>query len=331
MPTSDPLRRRERLLAAGRDRLERHPGVLNALRYLWDLLGLLARKFVRDECPTRAAALAYATVLGLVPLLVVSLLVFRLSAGLGALEAQVRTWILSLVVANAVPDVTPVLNRFLQRASSGLVGIPGAVLLGIAATWLFVQAEVTLNRIWQVRGPRVRSFLTRVVSFWVLLALGPVLAGLGLYLTARFGQSPLGVALASHPALMEIAGILLPLLLSVLLLGLVYWLVPHDRVSLGAALAGASVAGIGFEWAKWGFGLYVGAIYSGSTNTRIYGAFALLPVFLIWVYVAWVVLLFGAEVAYSVDHHPGRSPDPERKRDREPEPDREPLPPSKGP
>jgi len=305
MPTPEP-RRRERLLAAGMDRLERHPGALNALRYVWDLCGLLARKFVRDECPTRAAALAYATVLGLVPLLAVSLLVFRLSGGLGALEAEVRSWLLSLVVADAMAEVTTVLNRFLQRASSGLVGIPGAVLLALAATWLFVQVEVTLNRVWQVRSPRVRSFLARVASFWVLLALGPLLAGLGLYLTARFGQSPLGAALGSHPALREMAGLLVPLLLSVLLLALVYLLVPHERVSWGAAIAGASVAGVGFELARRGFNLYVSAIYSGSTNTRIYGAFALLPVFLIWVYLAWVVLLFGAEVAYSVDNHPGR-------------------------
>lgn len=306
MPTTEPRRRRDRLIAVGRDRLERHPGALNALRYLWDLLALLARKFVRDECPTRAAALAYATVLGLVPLLVVSLLAFRLSAGLGVLEAQVRSWLLSLMVTDAVADVTPVLNRFLQRATSGLVGIPGAALLGIAATWLFVQAEVTLNRIWQVRGQRVRSFVTRVLSFWVLLALGPVLVGIGLYLTARFAQSPLGEALARYPALMALSGLLLPLLVSVLLLGLVYWLVPHHRVSVRAALIGAVVAGVGFEAAKRGFNLYVGLVYGGSTNTRIYGAFALLPVFLIWVYLVWVVLLFGAEVAYSVDHHPGR-------------------------
>jgi membrane protein len=135
-----------------------------------------------------------------------------------------------------------------------------------------------------------------------MLTLGPVLIGIGFYLSSRFEQTAVGQALKSVPWLQSFLGVLLPSVLSVLALSFLYKMMPNTRVRWVPALSGALVAGLLFELSKWGFNLYVSQIYYGTTSTKIYGAFALFPVFLLWIFISWLVMLLGAVVAYTVQH-----------------------------
>ncbi|MDY0000396.1 MAG: YihY family inner membrane protein, partial [Polyangia bacterium] len=284
----------------GRSRLQRYPRLLRMLVTAWRLGAQLWRKLVDDDCLSRAASLSYTTILAVVPLMAVSFLVFRMSGAFDGVEAEVRHWMLESLLAESVGSVREVLDVFLGRVSSGAVGVTGAVMLVFTSTWLFVSAEGTLNHIWRVA--KARSLFARFTTFWAILTLGPLCLGVGFYLSAQLGQTALGRRFESLPWLGRTLQLGLPYLLSVTVLALVYKLVPATRVRWRAALVGGLLAGVLFELSKVGFNFYVTQIYLGSTSTRIYGAFALFPVFLLWIYILWLVVLLGAVVAYTVQH-----------------------------
>ena len=298
--TRRPTSRARRALHAGRSRIRRYPALVRSGVYLGRLAIAFWHKFVDDDCLGAAASLAYTTILAVVPLLVVSFLLFRVSGTFGDIEGKVRGWLLANLLAESVEPVTAYLNMFLTRVTAGAVSVTGIALLVFTATWLFVTAEGTLNRIWRVT--RRRSLVARFTTFWAILSLGPVLIGVGFYLSSMFDRTALGQGLRSLPWLQALLAVVLPLCLSVAALTLIYRLVPNTRVRWVPALSGGLVAGLLFELSKFGFNVYVVKIYSGSTTVRIYGAFALFPVFLLWLYVVWLVTLFGAVVAYSIQN-----------------------------
>ncbi|MFH2007885.1 MAG: YhjD/YihY/BrkB family envelope integrity protein [bacterium] len=280
--------------------LQRYPRLLRLVVYLGRLSVQLWRKLIRDECLDRAASLAYTTVLALVPLLAVSFLVFRLSGDPTGAEAAVRAYLFESLLANSVGQAVGYLNAFLDRVSAGAVGVTGTALLVFTATWLFITVEGTLNHIFHVREQR--RLWARFTTFWSLLTFGPVLIAVGIYFTAKLDASAAGRFLRSTWVLGSVLRAVVPVLMSALVLSLMYKLVPNRKVRLWPAVVGGLVGGLLFEISKGAFNLYVTQIYSGSYTTKVYGTFALFPVFLLWIYIAWLVVLFGAVVAFTVQH-----------------------------
>jgi membrane protein len=181
------------------------------------------------------------------------------------------------------------LNEFAAQATR-LTAIGGGFLV-LTVVFLITSVESAFNTIWRV--DRQRRMTHRILVYWAILTLGPVLTGASLYATAFLARESLGL-LANTPIFLAIALKLLPGLLGAFAFAALFIVVPNTRVNRRDALVGGVISALILETMKIGFGYYVASF---STYTMIYGAFAALPVFLIWVYLCWLGILIGALVA----------------------------------
>ncbi len=258
-----------------------------------ELLGRFAlyvgRRFSDDNCFNLAASLAYTTLLALVPLLTIALTVvaafpvFReFTAGL---DDFFRRDVLPPALAKAVAGY---LQQF-ARSAAGLTAV-GIVFLAATAVMLMMTIERAFNTIWRVRRPRPLAF--RVLTYWGVLTLGPLLIGLSLTVTSYVVSASLGLARQVPGGDTALAS-LVPLVLTTAAFTLAYYVVPNRPMQLRHAAIGGLAAAVMFEVMKRGFAVY---LTNFPTYTLVYGAFAVIPVFLIWIYASWVVALLGAVI-----------------------------------
>ena len=234
----------------------------------------LARRFREERALQTAGSLTFTTLLSLAPLLAVALAVASVFPAYEKGIAELQAFILK----DALPD-TPGVQRFLEQIGSlsrnvGRLTAIGLVAFALTAVLLMRTIDNTVNRIFRVQ--RGRTALQNVLMYWALLTLGPVLIGASLSLNSFAVDASRGV---------------LPFLLACAALILLYGVVPARRVEWKHAVIGGIVAGIAFELAKRGFALYLNRV---PTIRLVYGAFATIPVFLLWLYLSWVVVLCGA-------------------------------------
>jgi membrane protein len=253
-------------------------------------LKLVISRFVEDQGLPNAASLTYTTLLSLVPLMTVSLAVFTAFPVSDRIEEQIQDFIFE----NFMPAFEQVLAQHFQQFSqkaSQLTGV-GFGFLIIVALLLMATIDRALNTIWRVR--RKRGALSMFMVYWAVLSLGPVLIGASMAVTSYLVSSPLFTDADYTFGLGERLLKLAPLFASAVAFTLLYALVPNRRVPLWHALAGGVVAAILFELAKRGFAFYVTHF---PTYEAIYGALAVVPIFLVWLYLSWIVTLLGAEFA----------------------------------
>ncbi len=260
------------------------------LRRLGGFLGYSARRFLADGCPLKAGGLGYVSLLAVVPLIAIGLAVL---AGFPVFEpwrGQVQEFLLAVLVADAGVEVREQLAVFIANASR-MTG-PGLAFLALAAILLMANVSGALNAIWRVAEPRPLAL--RFAVYWAVLTLGPLFIGASLTVSgyafaavAWFGVETGAGGLVDLSWLVSFA-------LAVLGFALLYFLVPNRAVRAWHALAGGFVAALLFEGLKRGFGLYLEHFPSYEV---VYGALAAVPVFLIWLYLAWTAALFGAEIA----------------------------------
>ena len=317
---------------------------------------MVCRSFSRNRCPVRASALAYATLLALIPILAVVVSVtssFLKKEG----EDEIDHFIVRLVssvtppatvsntnevakigealtktnapgvstnrpaeseratgqdeaqkdhevastgaaedreVVRARRQIARNIHEFIQNTRSGALGVTGSIVLIFAAISMLSRIEDTFNDIWGVA--KGRSWFTRIVVYWGVLSLAPLLvvvaAGLAtgphLQGTKRF--------LDAMPWLGNLIFLFLPLIVLCLTFGAFYMLMPNTKVKWQAALVGGAVGAVLFHLNNLVSVLYVSRVVS---NSKIYGSLGLVPVFMIGVYFAWLILLFGAQVAYA--------------------------------
>lgn len=256
------------------------PPILAALR-------LFRERAREDRCFQLAGSLAFTSLLALVPLATVALSALSAFPAFHALTVPVRGFLLNhLVPASGGRLVSVYTEQFVNNAAR--LTAAGLALLALSAVLMMLTLDTAFDRIWRVR--RSRSLASRLLLHWSALTLGPLLMGASLSLTSwLLGRSlSLGTA-AAQPTLLRVA----PALLTCLALALLYWAVPNRRVRAGDALLGGVVAGLGFEVMKVGLGAYVLMV---PTYKIVYGAFASVPVFLLWVYLSWLVVIYGAEL-----------------------------------
>ena len=258
------------------------------LRQLSDFLVLVAQRFLRHEGPQNAAALTYTTLLSLVPLMTVTLAVFSAFP----VADRVYEVVQDFVFKNFVPASSEVLQEHLAEFSakaSRLTGL-GAVFLLVVALLMMANIDRALNAIWEVRSQR--RFATKFLIYWAVLSLGPILIGASVLVTSYLVSLPILTEAASSGVGRRLLG-LTPVAASALAFTMMYLVVPNRRVRLGHALIGGVFAAILFELAKHGFGLYITQF---PTYQAIYGALATIPIFLVWLYLSWIMVLLGAEV-----------------------------------
>ncbi len=268
------------------------------------LLSLILRRGREERLTQAAGGLTFAVVVSMVPLLAVSFAVFARTPVLRAAGEAIREHLLrGLLPADIARTVLKHLAQFTGNAG-GLTQLGFALLLVTALT-LLLSVENTLNRIWQVR--KARTVLRRLALYVSMLLIGPVIIGASLW-TASYLLAASGDLVGTRPVWLPHALNLGPLVLSVAGFACLFRFVPHTAVRWRDAVAGGLLAGSAFELGKHGFAIYLANV---PTYRTIYGAFAPLLVFLVWVYYSWLVTLAAALVSASLPRagaQPARRP-----------------------
>jgi membrane protein len=269
-----------------------------ALRFNGDRLRSFSHfvwhRFVDDKCFETAGALSYTTLVSLVPLIVASLAIFAAFP----VFSEARNTLIGFVFSNFVPAagvrVEEYLNSFADNASK-LTGISILVMF-FSALSMMVSIEDRLNRIWRVQ--RARGWGSRLLLYWAALTLGPVLVVGGLVVSSYVTAVPFLNNAADQLGLRQRLLSTLPFIVTFVTLGLLYFVVPNRRVRWHEAAIGALLGAVLFEIARWGFAQF---IHHAQTYQQIYGAaMAAIPIFLLWIYLSWVIVILCASVAASV-------------------------------
>ncbi len=258
------------------------------------ILFVIAR-FRRDRCTQIAASLTYTTLLSLVPFITIALTLFSAFPVFGSFSAQIKSFLLSyLMPATAGSVITHYTEQFAE--SAGRLGAAGVIFLAVTAMMMMLTMDRAFDTIWQVHRPR--PIVRRLVVYWALLTLAPVLVGASLSLTSWLIGLSMGYA--KHVPVFGV-GILkgLPVLLTTMAFAMLFKLMPNRYVPVMHALIGGAVASVLFETMNRVFGLYISHF---STYKLVYGAFSSVPIFLVWIYLSWITILFGAVVAASLPH-----------------------------
>ena len=265
---------------------------VRALR--WRSMALhLRNRVVADQLPLTASSLTFTTIIALVPLITVLLAVFTVFPMFGKLQVVLQQWLIeSLVPDNIAKQVLGYLTQFSGKASR-LGGVSLVVLFGTALA-LILTIDRTLNRLWRVQRPR--PLRQRVLIYWSVLTLGPLLLGVMLTISSYLVTASRSVVGAPP----EGFRLLLNLLELVLLAGgmaALFRAVPNTLVKWSHAWLGGALVALAFEAAKKLLTLYLSAM---PTYSVVYGAFATVPILLIWVYLAWLIVLCGAVIVASL-------------------------------
>lgn len=271
---------------------------------------LVLKSFLRNKCPLRATALAYATLLALVPLLAVGV---SITSGLLQEKGQEATRnLIERFVDAVVPQLkevqraegetedarTQVINRInefignIQAKTLGASGILGLILVAIL---LLSNIEDTFNDIWGVT--RGRSWFKRVVQYWTTISLGPIALVAGVVLFTSNYLDPTSSFIQQFGFLGRMFFKALPFAVVSIAFAMLYKVMPNTQVHWVAAIIGGIVGG-----SFWLGVNHFSAVFAGKvfTMSKIYGtALAIIPIFLIGLYFSWLIVLFGSQVAYA--------------------------------
>ena len=265
---------------------------LNALRHWpwFDTVRTLRLRFRDDNLALTASSLTFTTVISLVPLVTVMLALFTAFPMFSRFQIALQQYLLqSLVPDNIARPVLKALTEFAGQASK--LGSVGLIVLGMSALALIFTIDRTLNTIWRV--PKSRPLAQRVLVYWAVLTLGPLVLGASLSVTSYALSASRGVVSELSGPLSLALGSLQFGLMAAGFAGL-FRFVPNTHVRWVHAVAGGVFVAIGFELAKRGLVWWVNL---APTYSVIYGAFATLPILLLWIYVSWLIVLLGAVIA----------------------------------
>lgn len=264
------------------------------LRTPFNFLLFVGRNFMRNEGLENAKSLTFTSLFAVVPLLTLILSILAAFSQFQVFGAQVQEMIYQRLLPSTGSELRDYLDSFAGQARN-LTWAGAAMLLGTAYLML-VNIERNFNRIWGVSEQR--KGLTSFLLYWSVLSLGPLLLGVGFgissYVTSlalfdRFSQFQL---VGGHNLLLG----LFPVLLTTIAFTLLYVAVPNCGVKLRHGFMGALAVALAFIVVKWAFSLFIAT----ASYALIYGTFAAIPAFLIWLYLCWVVILFGANFVRSI-------------------------------
>ncbi|MDZ7687039.1 MAG: YihY family inner membrane protein [Gammaproteobacteria bacterium] len=256
---------------------------------------MVVRRYLEDNCQSTAAALTYQTLFAVVPLLTVIYAMFNAFSAFEGLSVRLQSIIFQNVVPENVDVVQQYLTEFSQQAQS--LSVPSLVVLAVTAFLLLYTIERTFNDIWRIREPR--GGYQRFLMYWALLTLGPILIGVGFVISTYLVSLPLVSDVTRTTGTLQF----LPLIMSTAVFTLIYLTVPNCPVPFRHAVFGGLLVACVFELAKYAFA----NVMARSDLEVIYGTFAAVPLFLLWIYISWTIVLMGAEVVkgLSVFHYHG--------------------------
>ncbi len=266
---------------------------------IWASIRHGLKEVFTENTMNMAASLSYTSLLALVPLATVVLSMFSIFPVFSTWSDQLQTFIYNNLVPAAGDVIKDNIDSFVKKA--GRLTTFGLIFLMITALMMLSTIENSLNKIWHVH--RGRSLSQRVLVYWAMISLGPLLIGSGLSITSYLAASTSLQAL--NGSIFSVLGIqILPFLFECAAFVMSYLLVPNCKVKFSHALIGGVIASLMFQIAKKCFAIYVANF---QTYEVIYGALATLPIFLIWIFVSWCVFLLGAQVAAGLGRLSGNS------------------------
>jgi len=267
-------------------------------RELWHRAGYLASRFSADRCTENAAALTYMSLFALVPLLTVLYTMASAIPAFQGVEEKMQAVLFAHLVPQSSVEIEQYLSDFSQQAKN-LTG-PGIAFLLVTAILMLRNIEHAFNLIWRARENR--SPVSRFMLYWAVLTLAPLTSGLALAISTYFSSFADTLerfdVFGAKAVLLQFA----PLVLSTVGFGLVYAAVPNCRVPLKHAVVGGLFTAVAFHAAR---GIFTRLVV-GSSYTFIYGAFAAVPLFLLWIFVSWNIVLIGGILVHSLSAYQSR-------------------------
>lgn len=247
------------------------------------------REFWAVQGTSRAASLAYTTLLSLIPLVVAFSMAIRsyFSRVFPDIQAQADT-IFNIILPYQAPQIAYHLNRFAENAEAASTF--GAIVFLLISFRLFMAVEATFNQIWHVEA--ARGYRQRFRAFTMLLFWGPILLGLSLMTSASLEKNPYMRLVVERTGLPSV----LPIFVLFVGFTMLFWLVPATRVRLSSAILGAGITTLLFELLRFGFGAYAQILLAGRLNV-IYGTLGLLIIFLLLLEFLWIVILLGVQIS----------------------------------
>ena len=263
------------------------------------LLCLIAARFGQDRCAQMAASLTFTTLLSLVPLITIALILFSAFPVFTDFSGQIKSFLLS----NMMPETGKMVLRYVEQfaESAAKLTAVGIVFLALTAMLMMHTIEDAFNTIWRVSRPR--PLVQRVLVYWAVLTLAPLLIGGSLSLTSWLVGMSVGYA-RQIPEFGVVMLKVVPVLLTTLAFSLLFRVVPNRYVPLRHAIVGGVAAALAFESMNRAFAVYIAHF---PTYKLVYGAFASIPIFLLWIYLSWLTILMGALIAASLSHWRGDS------------------------
>ena len=264
----------------------------NVTPQIRDLFSIFIKRCKEDNITISAGHLAYVTLLSLVPFIMVT---FTIMSAFPAF-ASVRSILEHFVFSNFVPTASDVVHKYMTDfvGNASQMSAIGILSLLVVALMLISNVDKTLNRIWRTQSDRPIVYTFAI--YWMVITLGPLLIGSSVVVSSYLT----GLAAFTEeytPGLGTFLLSLVPSGAAMIAFTILYMVVPNRRVFARHALVGAIVATIAFEITKSGFALYV---TNFPSYELIYGALAVVPILFLWVYLSWIIVLFGAEFTCSL-------------------------------
>ncbi|MEL6182437.1 MAG: YhjD/YihY/BrkB family envelope integrity protein, partial [Myxococcota bacterium] len=261
------------------DRLHR---IELALLYPFWLGYMVIQELIRDRGLVRASALTFTTVLSVVPVVAVATVLLK---AFGGTQDTLLRLIQDYLLPFAGPEIINQIQVAVENQVNAAGGI-GAIVLIVLGLMLFNNVEHAFNDIWRIK--KQRPLLNKFLTFYALITLAPLLVTISIVQTAQFH-----VMVEAVPFMASLGYKAASIGLAWVLFALANKLLPYTRVNWIPAIVSGLVVALAFELAKTGFNFYVTSFVLGNYQ-KVYGAIYLIPIFLVWVYICWVIVLFGA-------------------------------------
>lgn len=269
-----------------------------AVVFVLRVMHMLLKELLGGQLNLRAMSLVYTTLLSIVPLLAVSFSVLKGFGVHNKIEPVLFNFLEPLGPNGA--EITSRIISFVENVKVGVLGSVGFALLIYTVIALLQKIEAAFNFVWQVE--HLRSLSQRFSNYLSVILIGPVLVFSAIGLTASIMNTGLTqqlLAIEPFGTLVILTGKLVPYFLVCLAFTLIYIFIPNTRVQLKAAAIGGLIAGVLWETTGWGFAVFIA---SSSKYAAIYSSFAILILLLIWLYLCWLILLVGSQIAFYVQH-----------------------------
>lgn len=257
----------------------------------------MVRELSANQCPQRAAALSYTTVLSLVPVTALFVLYFKMAGKLDAMSANLQSWILRSLLAESAQEVGTYIDQFVANLNTRTIGTVGVAGLLITTYLLFRTIERSFNDLWKVRSHR--SFIARFQMLSSLLIILPTFLVTSIYVSGRFQALKFLLDHRQITGTMRTLFVGTPFFLTAAMFFILFKLVPNTQVKTRPALVAAFISALLFEVAKGAFNFYVSHVLAVS---KIYGSLGLVPVLLLWIYFSWLITLFGVEFCFTTQN-----------------------------